>query len=257
MCLRAKGVPESTARFSVEAAGQVYNQTNKFVYLGGNVNHNAEPSIEVDRRTLNAWYSFRTYTLKLYDRPSAPPELKIRRLRVEVLETKLYGCVTWSPHACHYDTLRRAHHRFFTRCIGWRKHNCAGHPIFYLDMLIKTGSESIEATLRRRRMLFARFVACMEDTILQKNVIFVESVGGAGCVRSRKILDGVFPGRSQSVRHQHRPVNYCSPGRGEMAQNGGTRNGTILGEIDRCRGSQGWNLACSDARTCREEPRRG
>ena len=35
MCLRAKGMPESTATFSAEAAGQVYNQTNKFVYLEG------------------------------------------------------------------------------------------------------------------------------------------------------------------------------------------------------------------------------
>ena len=35
MCLRAKGMVESTAIFSVEAAGQVYNQTNEFVYLGG------------------------------------------------------------------------------------------------------------------------------------------------------------------------------------------------------------------------------
>ena len=33
MCLRAKGMPESTAIFSVEAAGQVYNQANEFVYL--------------------------------------------------------------------------------------------------------------------------------------------------------------------------------------------------------------------------------
>ena len=118
MCLRAKGIPESTATFSVEAAGQVYNQTNEFVYLGGNVNQNADPSIEVDRCVRNAWCSFRKYTLELYDRPSAPLELKIRMLRAEVLETMLYGCVTWSPRACHYDTLRRAHHRFLTRCIG-------------------------------------------------------------------------------------------------------------------------------------------
>ena len=34
ICLRAKGMPESTATISVEAAGQVYNQTNEFVYLG-------------------------------------------------------------------------------------------------------------------------------------------------------------------------------------------------------------------------------
>ena len=34
MCLRAKGMPESTTTFSVQAAGQVYNQTSEFVYLG-------------------------------------------------------------------------------------------------------------------------------------------------------------------------------------------------------------------------------
>ena len=65
MCLRAKGVPEPTAKFNVEAAGQVYNQTNEFVYLGGNVNRNADLSIEVDRRIRSAWCSFRKYALEL------------------------------------------------------------------------------------------------------------------------------------------------------------------------------------------------
>ena len=116
----------------------------------GNVNHNADLSIVVDRRIRNAWCSFRKYTIELYDRPSAPLELKIRMLRVEVLETMLYGCVTWSPRACHCGALRRAHHRFLTWCIGWRKHNRADHPISYLDTLVKTGSESIEATLSRK-----------------------------------------------------------------------------------------------------------
>ena len=119
MCLRAKGMPESTTTFSVEAAGQVYSQTNEFVYLGRDVSHNVNLSIEVGRRIHNVRCRFRKYSLELYDRSSAPLELKIQMLRVEVLETMLYGCVTWSPRACHYDTLRRAHHRFLTRCIGW------------------------------------------------------------------------------------------------------------------------------------------
>ena len=80
MCLREKGMLESTATFGVEAAGQVYNQMHEFVYLGGNVNHNADLSIEVDRRIHNAWCSFRKYTLELYDQPNAPLELKIRML---------------------------------------------------------------------------------------------------------------------------------------------------------------------------------
>ena len=66
MCLCAKGMPESTAIFSVEATRHVYNQ-NEFVYLGGNVNHNADLSIEVDRRVRNASCTFRKYTLELYD----------------------------------------------------------------------------------------------------------------------------------------------------------------------------------------------
>ena len=76
MCLRTNEMPEPTAAFSVGAADQVYNQTNEFVYLGGNVNHNADLSIEVNRRIRNAWCSFRKYTLKLFDRPSAPSSSK-------------------------------------------------------------------------------------------------------------------------------------------------------------------------------------
>ena len=44
MCSRTKGKPEATAICNVGAASQVYNQTNGFVYLGGN----ADLSIKVD-----------------------------------------------------------------------------------------------------------------------------------------------------------------------------------------------------------------
>ena len=179
---KREGNAGPTAIFSVEAAGQVFYQPNEFVHLGGTANHNADLSIEVDRRIRNACCSFRKYTLELYDRPSAPLELKLRMLRAEVFGTMLYRCVTWSPRACHYDTLRQVHHRCLTGCIGWRKHNRTDHPISYLDTLIKTRSESIEATLRRRRILLAGFVARMEDTRLPKCLVFGELVGGACCV---------------------------------------------------------------------------
>ena len=84
-CVRKDTKPSTT---SPEAAGQVYKQTDEFVYLGGNVNHNADLSIEVGRGIRSAWCSFRKYTLELYDRPSAPLEVKIRMLRAEVLETQ-------------------------------------------------------------------------------------------------------------------------------------------------------------------------
>ena len=92
ICSRAKGMPEYTTIFSEEATGQVYSQTNEFLYLGGNVNHNADLSIEVDRRIRNAWCSFWKYTLELYDQSSSPLNLKTLMISAEVLDTMLYGC---------------------------------------------------------------------------------------------------------------------------------------------------------------------
>ena len=54
MCLRTKGVRESIAILSVEAAGQVYNQTDELVYLRGNINPNPDISTKVNRRKPNA-----------------------------------------------------------------------------------------------------------------------------------------------------------------------------------------------------------
>ena len=115
----------------------------------------------------------------------------------------------------------------------------ADHPISYLYTLLKTRSESIEATLRRRRILFAGFVVRMEDTRLPECVMFGEMVGGT--VRGARKRSGW----GQSFRHQRRPVDDCSPGRGGMAQNGRTRGGTVHDEMDRCRENQGCTSACS------------
>ena len=59
----------------------------------------------------------------------------------------------------------------------------------------------------------------------------VRRIGGG----SGKRMNVVFPGRPQSFRHQHRPVDGFSPGRGGMAQDGGIRGGMFHGEMDRCR----------------------
>ena len=245
MCLRAKGMLESTATFSVEAAGQVYNQKNEFVYLGGNVNRNADLSIKVDRRIRNAWCSFRRYTLELYDRSSATPlELKTRMLRFEVLETMLYDCVTWSPRACHNDTLRRAHHSFLTRCIGWRKHNRADHPISYLDTRNKTGKVTGDFTQKADLVCGICGAHGGYETAEGRDVW--RNGGGRGlCGGPRRRVDGAFPGRSQSFRQQRQPVDDCSPGRGGMAQSGRKRGGTFRGKMDRYRKKQGWTAAYS------------
>ena len=74
-----------------------------------------------------------------------------------------------------------------TNCLHrWRKNNRTDHPTSYPYTLMKTGSENIAVIMHRRRVLFAVFVPCMEDTRLPKYVIFGELVGGAGWVGEKE-----------------------------------------------------------------------
>ena len=104
----------------------------------------------------------------------------MRLLKADVLETLLYGCMTWSPNKPDYDRLRRVHHSMFLRCLGWRKRKRDDHTPSYADALAETASESIEVIVRQRRIWFAGFVARMGEERLPQRVIFGELVGGKG-----------------------------------------------------------------------------
>ena len=92
-------------------------------------------------------------------------------------------------------------------------------------------------------MLFVGSVARMKDTRLPKCVMFGALMGGAGCVGGlEKERMGCFP---DDLRTFDINADDCRPGRGGMAQDGGTRGGTFHGEMDRCRESQGWTTVCN------------
>ena len=118
ICLRTKGVPEATAIFGVEAAG-LGVQPNEIVRIPRGERQPHRRSLHRGRpgRIRNTRCSFRRYILELHDQPSAPLEFKIWMLSAEVLEIRPASCVTWSPRACHYRTLRRVHLSVRDPCI--------------------------------------------------------------------------------------------------------------------------------------------
>ena len=73
----------------------------------------------------------------------------------------------------------------------------------------------------------------IEDTRLPKCVMFGKLVEGSGFV-GRQENEWIGGGLDNS-----------SPGRGGIAQDGGTR-GLFHGEMECCRENQGWITACSD-----------
>ena len=56
---------------------------------------------------------------ELYDMEAAPFALRVRMLKVEVMETLLYGCVTWTLGQEHFAELRTARYKLFVRIIGF------------------------------------------------------------------------------------------------------------------------------------------
>ena len=156
MCLETKGGEKVSC--TINAAGQVYKQTIQFVHLGGATTADKDLSIEIPRRLQMAWACFQRYKMEIYDRPGVRLRLKMRLLKAEVVETLIYGCMTWSPKKPDYDRLRRVHRSMLLRCLRWRKRKRDDHTLSYADALAQTDSEGVEAIVRRRRILFSGFV---------------------------------------------------------------------------------------------------
>ena len=150
------------------------------MYLDGAITEDRELGIEITPRLQRAWARFQRYKMGIYDRPGVRLRLKVRLLKAEVIETLLYGCMTWSPNKPDHGRLRRVHHSMLLRCLGWRKRKRDDHTLLYADALAKTASESIEATVRKRRTFFAVLVARMGGERLPQKAMFGEHVRGKG-----------------------------------------------------------------------------
>ena len=66
------------------------------------------------------------------------------------------------------------------RCLGWRKRKRGDHILSYANTLLRTDSKSVETAVRRRRILFAGFVARLGEESLPKRVMFGGMFGGKG-----------------------------------------------------------------------------
>ena len=176
MCLQTKG--GGKVSFTINAAGQACKQTIEFVYLGRAISAEGGLSIEKTRRIQRAWACLKRYKMEIYDRAGARLRLKVRLLKAEVIETLLYGCMTWSPKKTDYDRLRRVHHSMLLRCLGWWKRKRDDHTLSYAQALAKSASQNIAAIVWKQVVLFAEFVARMGEERLAQRVMFGELVGG-------------------------------------------------------------------------------
>eukprot|EP00752_Nemacystus_decipiens_P018192 g16322.t1 len=85
------------------------------------------------------------------------------------------------------EILHGAHRLLLTRCIGWSKWKRTDRPLSYAETLLRTGcEETIEATVRKRRLCFAGFVMRMDDDRLHKRVLPGTLATGKGTAEGRR-----------------------------------------------------------------------
>ena len=157
----------------IEVAGQRYEQTTEFVYLGGAISESADLDIEIKRRIGPAWTSVRKYSSQLYDRRNAQLSLKIGLFKAEVMEAMLYGCPTWTMRSQNFSSLRTAHHKLLLRIIGFQRKDRTGYkPLSYREVLERTVSDRIETTIRKRQLGFAGALVRQGDSRLSQRVMF-------------------------------------------------------------------------------------
>ena len=83
-------------------------------------------------------------------------------LKAEVIETRLYGCVTWTLGTEHFAKLRTVHDQDLVplQVIGFQRRQRADYTtLSYTKALKKTRCKSIETTIRKLRSFFAGAVA--------------------------------------------------------------------------------------------------
>ena len=129
-------------------------------------------SVEIARQIRTCWMRIRRYLRELYDQPKVALSLKIRMVKAEAIEALLYGCSAWTLHQEHYAKLLTVHHRVLLRIIGAQRKRPDHRMTSYNRALDITACESIETTLRTRRLLWAGTLLRMSGGRLPKRVVF-------------------------------------------------------------------------------------
>ena len=171
MCMPTPRTPRTMVR--IEAAGQIYKQVQSFTYLGGAVTETPDMSVEIARRTRACWMRIRRYSRELYGQPKVALSLKTRMVKAEAIEALLYGYSTWTLRQEHYAKLRTVHHRVLLRIIGAQRKR-PDHRMTSCNRALEiTGCESIETTLRTKRLfLWAGTLLRLSGGRLPKRIMF-------------------------------------------------------------------------------------
>ena len=136
-------------------------------------------SVEIARRTRACWIRIRWYSREVYDQSKVALSLKTRMVKAEAIEALLCGCSTWTLRHEYYAKLRTVHHRVLLCIIGAQRKRPDHRMTSYNRALEIIRCETIETTLRTRRLSWAGTLIRMSGGRLPKKRIMFGNLEGA------------------------------------------------------------------------------
>ena len=164
---------------TVTAAGQSYEQVVQFTYLGTKLSEGGGVSVEIAQRSAKAWGKWHVRKKALYQNKGVRPGVKLEILKQEVIETLIYGCGAWTTNAKDMAHLNSVHYKLLIQTLElWKeKKKKSDRPRSYSSILKQYRLDSMETTVKLRRLKWAGSVMRMKDNRLPKIMMFGELAG--------------------------------------------------------------------------------
>ena len=159
---------------SIIVNGQRLAVTDKFVYLGSTLSRSANIDEEVAYRVARASAAFGRLREKVWERRGLSLRTKVKVYRAVVLPSLLYACETWTVYSRHAKQLNAFHMRCLRTLlrVKWQD------KIPDTEVLQRTESVSIHATLLRSQLRWAGHIHRMDDSRLPKRLLYGELSSG-------------------------------------------------------------------------------
>ena len=162
----------SNPTFVFNVHGSPLGSVDVFTYVGGCENRRGSMDDEVTIRLSKMSAAFASLQDRVFSNKNLRLSTKLRVFDVIVMANGLYGCATWNLKASHLESLESWKFRHLKKIL-----RCKWEDLFSMvDVYKRIRSygikiDTVEVTIRRRRLMYFGHVLRMDDSRLPKIVL--------------------------------------------------------------------------------------
>ncbi len=160
--------PPPLAEPQFRIRGEILKNVPDFKYLGSFLSTTSNLDIEIQHRIKQAAASFGRLRDRVFQNEDLTLNTKVTVYRAICLSSLLYGCEAWTLYRRHLKLLEALHIKCLQKILGitWRDR------IPHIDILQRTNSISVEATIAKHQLRWLGHVIRMPEERLPRKILY-------------------------------------------------------------------------------------